>query len=79
LGALSVIVKVPVLRPIPLGVKVTLIVQLLPDASCSPAEQVEVLLKLNSEPVITMVPMSRMPWPLFVNLTDEGADVVLSI
>ena len=71
LKALSVIVNEPVLLPDAVGVKVTLMVQVAPEARLVP----QVLIWAKS-PVVTMLVMVRVPEPVLLMVTDWGALVV---
>jgi hypothetical protein len=73
-GALSVMLSVPVRAPVPVGAKVTLIVQLLPAAREGPPP----LVSLKS-PLEVMLVMVKAATPLFVSVTVCAALVVPTI
>jgi hypothetical protein len=64
LGALSVIVKVPVRAPVAVGVKVTLTVQLAPVPALLPQ-----VLVWEKSPLAVMLEMAREALPVLVRVT----------
>ena len=76
-AALSVIDRVPVREPVAPGLNVRLKVQLAPTARLDP--QVVVFAKSEAlVPVIEILLMSSMPFPVFVRVTTVGLLVVFT-